>query len=636
MSVVVGSHVERGNVRGWIYYVSRLADDGRDERVPVWISDLGEPEDAANTAENLLAGTRRTNGGESLVLSFAAREMDINNPDDVQECGDLAYKLAKLIAPNCPAIVGVHVDSDGGLVHAHILILNHDVSTGLSNQNDMRITKCRRINDKLMVETGHEVCPIPEITGPSYYNNGQEIEPEDRVELAAATTLDTVRQYLRQEVDAAMAEPGVETVEDLAEVAAERGLNIRILPDNGYGKGVTYAAVDEDGEAIKHQATGGRSKKPRNISVAQKSKGLGDAYSYESLDKKLKEVAKEAETQAEAVAVQAETDPAIAEALSMQEAADAALRASIGAESPRDRMARLMKDKYKVVVEPETVAEAPEEPAGESEPEYEEIDIDIDTPEPRPAPMPEPELVHLDGEDGDEDADATVEPVTVPVVEEEPDVPVVPPVVEDDDDEEQPKKVEVEVEVVADPEPVTVPEVVKEPEPVEEPVKVEERTETATNGSDGGDDGQAEPKPVDVETVSEDGMFRAPYQYVAAGYGVKARKKDGVVEPVHERVMARLRRRVRDGVAGNLDTAYAEAAKTVKLGGKTAHDHMCKRMRGTWVKEYGTLGDRDGQMTYEEFQQQTAGAGFKQGREKRAHYAQLQAVVVDKDRQPGS
>lgn len=639
MSVVVGSHVERGNLKGWILYVGRLADgDGREERVPVWISDLGEPLDAANNAENLLAGTRRTNGGESLVLSFHAREMDINNPEDVQECGDLAYKLAKRIAPNCPAIVGVHVDSDGGLVHAHILILNHDVSTGLSNQNDMRITRCRRINDELMVETGHEVCPLPEVTGPSYYNNGQEVEPETRVELAEATTRDTVRQYLRQEVDAAMAEPGIETVEDLAEVAAERGLSIQILPDNGHGKGLTFAAVDEDGETIKHEVTGGRSKKPRRISVAQKSKGLGDAYSYESLDKKLKEVAKEAEAQAEAVAAQAETDPAIAEALSMQDAADAALRASIGAtESPRDRMARLMTEQgYDVpttVPEPEKATEAPEEPVGEPEQEYEEIDID--TPEAPLAPMPEPELVHLPGDDGDQDADATVEPVAVPAVEEEPDpVPVVPPVVEDDD-EEEPKKVE-----VVDPEPVTAPEATKEPEPVEEPaepVTVENKRE-ATTEDDGADDtgGQPEPEPVDVEAVSEDGMYRAPYQYVAAAYGLKVRKKDGGTEQLHHRVMARLRRRVRDGVAGSPDTAYTEAAKAVKLGGTTAHDHMCTRMHRTWHAEYGTLGDRDGQMTYTEFQQQTVGAGFKQGREKRARYAAMQAVAVDRDRQPGS
>lgn len=637
MSVVVGSHVARQNVRGWIYYVSRLADDGRDERVPVWISDLGESEDAADNAETLLAGTRRTNGGESLVLSFHAREMDINNPEDVQECGDLAYKLAKRIAPNCPAIVGVHVDSDGGLVHAHILILNHDVSTGLSNQNDMRITRCRRINDELMVETGHEVCPLPEVTGPSFYNDGQEIEAAARVELSDATTRDTVRQYLRQEVDAAMAEPGVETVEDLVPVAAERGLSIQILPDNGHGKTLTYAAVDEDGDPVKNESTSGRAKRARRITVAQKSKGLGDAYSYDSLDKKLKEVAKEATVHQEAIEAQAETDPAVAEALAMQEAADAALRASIGAESPRDRMARLMAEQgYDVpttVPEPEKAVEAPEEPAGE--PEYEEIDIDADVADPAPEPMPEPELVHLPGDDGDQDADATVEPVAVPAVEPEPEpvVPVVPPVAEDDDDEEESKK-------VVDPEPVTAPEATKEPEPVEEPaepVTVENKPDVTTE-DDGADDtgGQPVPEPVDVEAVSDDGMYRAPYQYVAAAYGLKVRKKDGGTEQLHHRVMARLRRRVRDGVAGSPDTAYAEAAKAVKLGGKTAHDHMCTRMHRNWHKEYGTLGDRDGQMTYTDFQQQTTGAGFKQGREKRAHYAAMQAVAVDRDRQPGS
>lgn len=635
MSVVVGSHVARQNVRGWIYYVSRLADDGRDERVPVWISDLGESEDAADNAETLLAGTRRTNGGESLVLSFAAREMDINNPDDVQECGDLAYKLAKLIAPNCPAIVGVHVDSDGGLVHAHILILNHDVSTGLSNQNDMRITRCRRINDELMVETGHEVCPLPEITGPSYYNDGQEVEPETRVELADATTRDTVRAYLRQEVDAAMAEPGIETVEDLAEVAAERGLSIQILPDNGHGKTLTYAAVDEDGETIKHEVTGGRSKKPRNISVAQKAKGLGAGYTYESLDKKLKEVAKEATAHQEAVAAEAETDPAVAEALAMQDKADAALRASIGAESPRDRMARLMTEQgYDVpTTVPEKATEVPEEPTGVSEPEEEFEEIDIDTPEPGLAPMPEPEIVYLAGEDGDQDTDATVVPVAAPVVEEEPVVPVVPvvpPVVEDDDDEEEEK-----VEVVADPEPVTVPAVAKEPEAV----KVEDQSEPATSDSDGGDDGHAEPEPVDVDAQVKHAMYCAPHAYVDAAWNcaIKVRQNSEVTTTsAHHRVMQRLRTRVRTGIAGAPETAYADAARSLeRKDGSTANEDICVKMKADWWNEYGEFGDRRGQLTYEQYQQRTHGSLMTKRKEEREQYVRMQAVAVDRDRQPG-
>ena len=332
MSVLVGSHVGRGGGVGWARYCLRLdlSEEARRKAVPVVISDLGDdPFEIGMNAELLIEGTTRKNLGESLVLSFPAHEMDINNPEHQQRVAELLYEVMKRAAPDSPAVVAVHTDSEGGMLHAHGLLLNHNMKTGRSNQQRMDIKHLRRLNDQLMREEGLEVCNQKIRSGGRTW---QEVM-QDRKDTAKATdelaaanpdaapvvprvtiedvvktpTRQTSREFFRQEIDEAVADVATRCVpkdasvdtlgnlpavplEKLQETLSERNISMRILPDNGHGETLTFGAVDDDGEPVMVSRKSRSKKAPEKTSpVAAKGTQLGTGYSPDVLRERMQE-----------------------------------------------------------------------------------------------------------------------------------------------------------------------------------------------------------------------------------------------------------------------------------------------------------------------------------------------------------
>lgn len=608
MSVVVGSHVERGNVRRWIHYVSRMADEAErdDERVPVWISDMGDAEVAADNVENLLSGSSRTNGGESLVLSFPSHEMDIDNDEDLQEAGDLAYELSKRIAPNSPTIVGVHVDSKGGMVHAHILIVNHDYSTGLSNQENMRITRCRRVNDELMEDTGHEVCPLPEVTGPSFWSKGTVAS----VALEDATDRDAVRQYLREQVDIAMSEPGVESLEDLVPAAAERGISLEILPDNGNGRTVTVAAVDDDGQVVRNQQVR-KSGKVTKIKVAQNGKKLGSAYTAEGIEQRCADAAQQRQQQADDLTELAATDTKVAEAVELEKAAKREQQAAVGGIGQgRATMREKMRLRYGITLDQENTDQASEDQVEDQKPEKtaETTSEPSEEPDSTPTPAASSNQAEKPAETVSEEVETSA-PIVTPD-DDEVRTPPAPPVTDDDEDEEE------------IPAPSAPPADAADPGEDDEP---ESDLETPA-------------PPVDVDALVKDALNRAPWAYVAEAQRYTFQKNG---KSLHDIVMLQLEKRISAGDVDSdeLSGAYADITRRMPSppgsDATTLCDFLSNRMRHRWYVHHGSqLADRE-PISYEDYQRTTYGAKRRQSEERWGLYARMEAEIVDRDRQPG-
>lgn len=387
MSTLVGSHLRRPGVPGWVHYCGRLDldDEARKKAVPVTISDMGEPWDVAANIETLMKGTTRTNGGESLVMSFPAHEMDVNNPEHQLRVGQLAYEHAKRAAPNSPAIVFVHTDSKGGKLHAHVLVVNHDLETGRSNQSKMDIKRLRRVNDGLMREEGLEICSERDLAvSRSWAEIIAERETEldgadelvnanpaakadvstDKLTVDDALTRETTRQYIAQEINDELTDLAKEssnvTPESLAESLYDnRQISMRILPDNGYGHTITYGAVGEDGKTVRN-STVSKSGKQRNIKVAAKDKQMGAAYSYEGIEKLISQRVEYYDRQ--------RADDAAKAAPTVQQGPDeAALRDEIGL--PRKSARQRMREQLGMdaVDEPQEPQEPQEVPADTGE-----------------------------------------------------------------------------------------------------------------------------------------------------------------------------------------------------------------------------------------------------------------------------
>ena len=110
--------------------------------------------------ENKLVHPNAVNEGFELRVSWATDELDPNNPDDIQRGMEHAYLLCHELAPDSPCWVTMHTDGDGGCVHAHATIVNHDVRTGLAiNKGDTSLyaPRVQAVNDELSRANGLQV-----------------------------------------------------------------------------------------------------------------------------------------------------------------------------------------------------------------------------------------------------------------------------------------------------------------------------------------------------------------------------------------------------------------------------------------------------------------------------------------------
>lgn len=170
----------------------------------------------------------RENEGFEVRVSWAPEELSKDDPEDVQRACEYGYLLCKEVAPNAPCWVTVHTDGEGGCVHVHATIANHDLETGNAIAHGTDHATVKRKNDQLSRQMGFSVVgPQPGAQRTRWADRKSEFEPGafermlgNRVEEArnASSSMDEFREELRlrgvelNEVRKVDKETGEETV----------------------------------------------------------------------------------------------------------------------------------------------------------------------------------------------------------------------------------------------------------------------------------------------------------------------------------------------------------------------------------------------------------------------------------------
>lgn len=170
----------------------------------------------------------RENEGFEVRVSWAPEELSKDDPEDIQRACEYGYLLCKEVAPNAPCWVTVHTDGEGGCVHVHAIIANHDLETGNAIAHGTDHATVKRKNDQLSRQMGFSVVgPQPGAQRTRWADRKSEFEPGafermlgNRVEEArnASSSMDEFREELRlrgvelNEVRKVDKETGEETV----------------------------------------------------------------------------------------------------------------------------------------------------------------------------------------------------------------------------------------------------------------------------------------------------------------------------------------------------------------------------------------------------------------------------------------
>lgn len=132
------------------------------DRIAAQIGDMGSREEFTLHCEAMRRqNPQRSNEGFEVRVSWAPDEMDINKPEDVQRAMEYGYLLCKEIAPESACWVTVHTDGEGGCLHVHAAICNHDEATGKALAHGMDHRRVAAINDRLSIENGFSVVGRP-------------------------------------------------------------------------------------------------------------------------------------------------------------------------------------------------------------------------------------------------------------------------------------------------------------------------------------------------------------------------------------------------------------------------------------------------------------------------------------------
>lgn len=97
------------------------------------------------------------NEGYELRVSWSPEELSKDSPEDIQRACEYGYLLCKEVAPNAPCWVTVHTDGEGGCVHVHATIANHDLVSGTAIAHGTDHATVKRKNDRLSREMGFTV-----------------------------------------------------------------------------------------------------------------------------------------------------------------------------------------------------------------------------------------------------------------------------------------------------------------------------------------------------------------------------------------------------------------------------------------------------------------------------------------------
>ncbi|WP_083298953.1 relaxase/mobilization nuclease domain-containing protein [Corynebacterium sp. HMSC074E01] len=236
----------------------------------------------------------RSNKCLTYIQSWPACEFDKNNPKDVQRAHDLGVETARRLAPNSPFIVATHIDSKGGCVHNHIIILNHDYLTGKAAPKEAgNFHNVKRVNDELMDEVGMEVLQ------PS--GSWVRLRQAERAAVKAGISTDstglgldeldgyTWADCLRKRVDALLKDERVsgasgadEGLKTAREIASEYDLSLVVNEHNA----LTVGLVDESGETLTYESGVKRKRTRRAVDAGSK---FGAGYSLEGIQQRIAE-----------------------------------------------------------------------------------------------------------------------------------------------------------------------------------------------------------------------------------------------------------------------------------------------------------------------------------------------------------
>lgn len=128
---------------------------GTDRIAPGFYVDAPSIEEFIALGNRLAEQHGRKVKAQSYIVSAGSDELNKDDPRDQQLMGDYGFMLAKKMHPNSPCMVVVH--DDGGVLHAHVTVLNHDEVTGLALRDFRVHWQVKRANDELAREMGMRV-----------------------------------------------------------------------------------------------------------------------------------------------------------------------------------------------------------------------------------------------------------------------------------------------------------------------------------------------------------------------------------------------------------------------------------------------------------------------------------------------
>ena len=128
-------------------------------RIAAQMGDMGTREDFIRFCSAMRRQSQgtRLNEGYELRVSWSPEELSRDSPEDIQRACEYGYLLCKEVAPNAPCWVTVHTDGEGGCVHVHATIANHDLVSGTAIAHGTDHATVKRKNDRLSREMGFTV-----------------------------------------------------------------------------------------------------------------------------------------------------------------------------------------------------------------------------------------------------------------------------------------------------------------------------------------------------------------------------------------------------------------------------------------------------------------------------------------------
>lgn len=245
------------------------------------------------------AATERKNEAFLITQSFSPEEFSGDNEKDVARVHGAGMELADELAANSPYFVATHTDAKGGHVHNHIVVLNHDYSTGKGAPKSLKHhPSVRKANDSVMRDLGMEVTKQDEIhltpVEAHAIRQGRSIEPAAKLD---EISNDNWRHTLRQRVMELREDPAVETMDDFIELGLTHNVSIRSRQGRGKNKDktyLTYALVDDNDNPLK----------VNNRRCSERASKLGTDFHFEQIQQRLWEKQKEKQEEAEKAALQ--------------------------------------------------------------------------------------------------------------------------------------------------------------------------------------------------------------------------------------------------------------------------------------------------------------------------------------------